>query len=42
MKDMERAGRIKILTSKPVTATESEIKNNPRSRSAKIRAAQKI
>ena len=31
-----------ILTRKPVTATEAEIQRNPRSRSAKLRAAQKI
>jgi 16S rRNA (cytosine1402-N4)-methyltransferase len=30
---------LKILTSKPVVATQEEIKNNPRSRSAKLRAA---
>lgn len=31
-----------ILTGKPVTPTEEEIKNNSRSRSAKMRAAQKL
>jgi len=31
-----------ILTKKPVTAAEDEIKINPRSRSAKLRVAQKI
>ena len=31
-----------ILTKKPVTASEDEIKINPRSRSAKLRVAQKI
>jgi len=30
------------LTKKPITSTEEEIKNNPRSRSAKMRAAQKL
>jgi 16S rRNA (cytosine1402-N4)-methyltransferase len=34
--------RLKILTRKPVVPTEIEIKNNKRSRSAKLRAAQKI
>ncbi len=33
---------LKILTKKPVTASEEEIKANPRSRSAKLRAAIKI
>lgn len=42
MKEMERAGRIKILTTKPVVASEFEIKKNPRARSAKLRVAQKI
>lgn len=31
-----------ILTKKPITASEEEIKNNPRSRSAKLRAAIKL
>lgn len=33
---------LKILTKKPITPTSEEIKNNPRSRSAKLRAAIKI
>lgn len=33
---------LKILTKKPITASESEISQNPRSRSAKLRAAEKI
>lgn len=33
---------IKILTKKPVTPTEEEMAENPRSRSAKLRALQKI
>jgi len=33
---------IKILTRKPVTAGKRELENNPRSRSAKFRAAEKI
>jgi len=33
---------LKIVTKHPVTATEQEIKENPRSRSAKLRVAQKI
>ncbi|MDP2927013.1 MAG: 16S rRNA (cytosine(1402)-N(4))-methyltransferase RsmH [bacterium] len=35
-------GRLKILTKKPVMAGVEEIKNNPRSRSAKLRAGIKI
>jgi len=35
-------GLIKILTKKPITATDSEIRENPRSRSAKLRAIIKI
>ena len=38
-KEMSAKKRIEILTVKPVTATEKEIQNNPRSRSAKLRAA---
>ena len=33
---------LKIITKKPVTAEEEEIKRNPRSRSAKLRVAEKI
>ncbi len=33
---------LKILTKKPVIPTDTEIKNNPRSRSAKMRVAEKI
>lgn len=35
----EKSQFIKILTKKPITATKQEIKINPRSRSAKLRAA---
>jgi 16S rRNA (cytosine1402-N4)-methyltransferase len=31
-----------LLTKKPVTASEVEIDRNPRSRSAKLRAAEKL
>ena len=45
VKDAFRAGRTdgtwQVLTPKPVTATEAEIRNNPRSRSAKLRAAER-
>lgn len=33
---------LKILTKKPVTASQEELKSNPRSRSAKLRAAEKL
>ncbi len=33
---------VKILTKRPFTPTEEEIKNNPRARSAKLRAVEKI
>jgi len=38
-KEMSAKRKIEILTPKPITATEKEIQNNPRSRSAKLRAA---
>ncbi|MCL2743063.1 MAG: 16S rRNA (cytosine(1402)-N(4))-methyltransferase RsmH [Planctomycetaceae bacterium] len=34
--------RWNVITKKPITATEEEIKRNPRARSAKLRAAEKI
>jgi 16S rRNA (cytosine1402-N4)-methyltransferase len=46
VKDAVRAGReagiYSVLTKKPVTATEEETDRNPRSRSAKMRAAEKV
>ncbi len=41
-KEYERQGQLKILTKKPVRAGDEEISDNPRSRSAKLRAAEKI
>ena len=38
----QRAGRARTLTKKVVRPTEAEISSNPRSRSAKLRAAEKI
>jgi len=35
-------GRVKILTKKPVTATAGETRENPRSRSAKLRGIERI
>jgi len=40
--DQPQAGRIKALTKKPIRPSEEEIRNNPRSRSAKLRAAVKL
>ena len=34
--------QLKVITKKPVTASQEEIKRNPRSRSAKLRVAEKI
>ena len=33
---------LKMLTKKPVTPSEAEIESNPRSRSAKLRSAERI
>jgi 16S rRNA (cytosine1402-N4)-methyltransferase len=40
--DKHLEGELKILTKKPVVATNDEIVSNPRARSAKLRAAAKI
>ena len=37
-----KQGHYKLLTKKPVTASEEEIGRNPRSRSAKLRAAERV
>jgi len=42
MRDGAKQGQYRLLTKKPLTATEEEIESNPRSRSAKMRAAEKI
>jgi 16S rRNA (cytosine1402-N4)-methyltransferase len=42
LRDGVRLGHYKLLTKKPVTASEEEIDRNPRARSAKLRAAEKI
>ena len=39
---LAKEGKVEIITKKPVAATREEIKENPRSRSAKIRAAKII
>ena len=41
-KQKERGGNFKILTPKPITTSVEELKTNPRARSAKLRAIQKI
>jgi len=41
LREGTRAGLYRLLTRKPVTAGEAEIDRNPRSRSAKLRAAEK-
>ena len=42
MRDGAHHGLYQLLTKKPVTATEEEIESNPRSRSAKLRAAERM
>src|SRR3989344_2507093 len=39
-RDMEKNGKLEIVTKKPIEASEQEILHNPRSRSAKLRSAQ--
>ena len=41
-KEISAMGEGKIITKKPIVPTEEEVKNNPRSRSAKLRAIEKI
>ena len=38
----EKEGLLKVLTKKPMTPSEEEIKRNPPSRSAKLRAAERV
>ncbi len=42
MREGAKQGVYRLLTKKPVTATEEEIDRNPRSRSAKMRAAERL
>jgi 16S rRNA (cytosine1402-N4)-methyltransferase len=42
LRDGAREGMYRVLTKKPVTAEQEEIDRNPRSRSAKLRAAERI
>ncbi len=41
-KDYHKQGALKIITKKPLTPREEEIRENPKSRSAKLRVAEKI
>jgi len=41
-RESARLGELEMLTKKPVTATEQEALRNPRSRSAKLRAAERV
>jgi 16S rRNA (cytosine1402-N4)-methyltransferase len=41
-RDGAKQGWYRLLTKKPVTASEEEIERNPRSRSAKMRAAERV
>jgi 16S rRNA (cytosine1402-N4)-methyltransferase len=38
----QRTGTVKVLTKKPVMASDDEVQRNPRARSAKLRAAEKV
>lgn len=40
--EKEKKGILKVITLKPITPSQEEIKINPRARSAKLRAAEKI
>jgi 16S rRNA (cytosine1402-N4)-methyltransferase len=42
LRDAAKQGQYRLLTKKPVTAAEEERDRNPRSRSAKMRAAEKL
>jgi 16S rRNA (cytosine1402-N4)-methyltransferase len=42
LRDGVKLGQYKLLTKKPVTATAKEVESNPRSRSAKLRAAERV
>jgi 16S rRNA (cytosine1402-N4)-methyltransferase len=42
MREGAKLGQYRLLTKKPVTPSEEEIASNPRSRSAKLRAAEKV
>jgi 16S rRNA (cytosine1402-N4)-methyltransferase len=39
---LEKEGEVRILTKKPVTPSKEEQRRNPRSRSAKLRCAERV
>jgi 16S rRNA (cytosine1402-N4)-methyltransferase len=39
---LERSGGVRVLTKKPATANDQELHRNPRARSAKLRAAERV
>ena len=41
-RDFARAGRVKLLTKKPLFSSEQEVIRNPRARSARLRVAEKV
>ncbi len=41
-REMKQAGIVKLLTKKPITASQQEIEKNPRSRSAKFRVVERV
>jgi 16S rRNA (cytosine1402-N4)-methyltransferase len=42
MREGAKQGHYRLLTKKPVTANDEEVDRNPRARSAKLRAAEKV
>ena len=42
LREGAKQGWYRVLTKKPVTASEAEIDRNPRARSAKLRAAERV
>jgi 16S rRNA (cytosine1402-N4)-methyltransferase len=42
MREGAKLGQYRVLTKKPVTASEQEVDRNPRARSAKLRAAERV
>ena len=42
MREGAKNGVYRLLTKKPVTASEAEVDRNPRARSAKLRAVEKV
>jgi len=41
-RDLARSGEVKLITKRPISPTWEEVKDNPRSRSAKLRVAEKL